>query len=49
MSSMALHNFGQLKPSAEKEGCDICTSDVMRAIKESVVNGKITCELKAMF
>lgn len=46
MSSMALHNCGQLKPSAEKEGC---TSDVMRAIKESVVNGKITCELKAMF
>ena len=45
MSSMALHNCGQLKPSAE-EGC---MSDVMRAIKESVVNGKITCELKAMF
>ena len=40
---------GQVKPSAEKEGCDVCTSDVMKAIKQSVVSGKITSELKQMF
>ena len=42
-------NCGQLKASVDDEGCEICTSDMMKAIKRSVVSGKITSELKQMF
>ena len=31
---------GQLKPSADKEGCDICTSDVMKAIRKKCCEWK---------
>lgn len=38
-----------LQCEKEHKVVDCFTSDVMRAIEESVVNGKITCELQSMF
>ena len=37
---------GLSKTNADDDGCTICTGNVMRLIKESVVAGKVNNELK---
>ena len=43
------HRFcycGFSKSTVDNEGCEICSNDVMKAIKQSVAGGKISPELK---
>ena len=40
---------GLLKKTTGNQGCEICTSDVMKAIKQTVASGKITPELSQFY
>ena len=39
---------GQSKLDANDEGCPICMSDIMQAIKHSVFQGRVSSNLKTM-
>ena len=47
-SSNKFCNCGQLKLNVTDEGCTICTNDMMKLIKESVLQGKVSSEFKKM-
>ena len=40
---------GLSKKTTDNQGCEICTSDVMKAIKQTVASGKITPELSQFY
>ena len=40
---------GLSKKTTGNQGCEICTSDVMKAIKQTVASGKITPELSQFY
>lgn len=40
---------GPLKTTTGNQGCEICKSDVMKAIKQSVASGKTTSELSQFY
>ena len=40
---------GFSKTTTGNQGCEICTSDMMKAIKQSVASGKITPELSQFY